>query len=200
MKKDFIKAFSYKIKKVNDLKNLINRKKNKIILCHGNFDVVHPGHIRHLLYAKSKANILVVSITADKFIKKGLYRPHIPQNLRALNLAALEVVDFVVIDNFSKPINLIKKLKPNFFAKGYEYNDSYLNEDSEIEMKTEIGSIRINLMRKKDQIIKKQKLKLHQKKKIRLNQKMILLGIMILQKSKTKMSQGNFQTKIIKMN
>ena len=108
MKKDFLAAFSYKIKKVRDLKNLLVRKKNKKILCHGNFDVVHPGHIRHLLYAKSKADILIVSITADKFIKKGLYRPHIPQNLRALNLAALEVVDFVVIDNHSKPINLIK--------------------------------------------------------------------------------------------
>ena len=136
MKKDFIESFSYKIKNSGNFNNLLKKKKNKKILCHGNFDVVHPGHIRHLLYAKSKADVLIVSITADKFIKKGLYRPHIPQNLRALNLAALEVVDFVVIDNYSKPINLIKKLKPNFFAKGYEYNDSYLHEDSAIEMKT----------------------------------------------------------------
>jgi rfaE bifunctional protein kinase chain/domain/rfaE bifunctional protein nucleotidyltransferase chain/domain len=135
MKKDFLEAFSYKIRKVSDLNNLLKKRKDKKILCHGNFDVVHPGHIRHLLYAKSKADVLIVSITADKFIKKGLYRPHIPQNLRALNLAALEVVDFVVIDNNPKPINLIKKLKPNFFAKGYEYNDNYLDEDSEVEMK-----------------------------------------------------------------
>ena len=77
-------------------------------MCHGNFDVVHPGHIRHLLYAKSKADILIVSITADRFIKKGMYRPHIPQNLRALNLAALEVVDFVIIDEKPKPDWLLK--------------------------------------------------------------------------------------------
>lgn len=137
MNQDFLKVFSYKIKNQNELKKILKkRKKDKKILCHGNFDVVHPGHIRHLLYAKSKADILIVSITADKFIKKGIYRPHIPQNLRALNLAALEIVDFVVIDNYAKPINLIKKLKPDFFAKGYEYIESNLHEDSELEMKT----------------------------------------------------------------
>ena len=41
-------------------------------MCHGNFDVVHPGHVRHLTYAKTKAAILIVSITADEFIKKGI--------------------------------------------------------------------------------------------------------------------------------
>lgn len=97
-------------------------KKKKIILCHGNFDVVHPGHIRHLAHAKSKAEILIVSITKDKFITKGAYRPHVPENLRALNLAAFEMVNYVVIDQYSKPINLIKKLKPDFFAKGFEYS------------------------------------------------------------------------------
>ena len=41
-------------------------------MCHGVFDVVHPGHVRHLVYAKTKADILIVSITADKFIKRNL--------------------------------------------------------------------------------------------------------------------------------
>ena len=77
-------------KKIVNVKKIVNiKKKNrnkKIILCHGVFDIVHPGHIRHLAYAKTKAEILVVSITSDKFITKGTYRPHVPQNLRALNL------------------------------------------------------------------------------------------------------------------
>ena len=100
MKKNFLNIFSYKIKTKTELHKILKKKTNKKILCHGNFDVVHPGHIRHLLYAKSKADILVVSITPDKFIKKGIYRPHIPQNLRALNLAALEFIDYVIIDNY----------------------------------------------------------------------------------------------------
>ena len=135
MEKNFLRAFSYKIKTPNELNKILKKNKVQKILCHGNFDVVHPGHIRHLLYAKSKADILIVSITADRFIKKGMYRPHIPQNLRALNLAALEVVDFVIIDEKPKPDWLLKKIKPEFFAKGYEYNADKLHVDSAAEMK-----------------------------------------------------------------
>jgi len=90
-------------------------------MCHGVFDVVHPGHLRHLLYAKSKADVLVISITADMHISKGQYRPHVPQDLRALNLAAFEIVDFVLIDRNATPIQNIALLQPDFFAKGYEY-------------------------------------------------------------------------------
>ena len=57
----------------------------KVIMCHGTFDVVHPGHIRHLLYAKTKAPILVASLTSDEHIKKGNMRPYVPEELRATN-------------------------------------------------------------------------------------------------------------------
>ena len=93
-------------------------------MCHGVFDVVHPGHIRHLLYAKSKADLLVASITADHHITKGTHRPHVPQDLRAVNLAAFEMVDYVVIDKNAKPIENIRIIQPDYFAKGYEYTAS----------------------------------------------------------------------------
>ena len=111
-------------------------KKKKIIMCHGVFDVVHPGHVRHLIYAKSKADILIVSITADKFIDKGIYRPHVPQDIRAFNLSAFEVVDFVIIDNNPEPIKNILKIKPNYFAKGFEYDSKKINPKTEEESKT----------------------------------------------------------------
>ena len=60
------------------------RSTKKIIHCHGVFDLVHPGHIRHLSYCKSKADILIVSITPDKFIKKGIYRPLVPEKLEQI--------------------------------------------------------------------------------------------------------------------
>ena len=93
----------------------------KVIHCHGVFDLVHPGHIRHLAYCKSKADILIVSITPDKFIKKGIYRPLVPEKIRASNLSVLELVDYVVIDKFRFPYNIINKIKPHYFAKGNEY-------------------------------------------------------------------------------
>ena len=92
-------------------------KRMKVIMCHGVFDIVHPGHLRHLLYAKSKADVLVASITADRHIVKGTYRPHVPQDLRAQNLAALEMVDYVVIDDNPTPLENIRRLQPDFFAK-----------------------------------------------------------------------------------
>ena len=93
-------------------------------MCHGVFDVVHPGHIRHLAYAKSKADLLVVSISCDRWIKKGPYRPHVPENLRALSLAAFDMVDYVVIDHNETPIENIETIQPNLFAKGFEYSDN----------------------------------------------------------------------------
>ena len=93
MKKEFKNHYSKKIVTLKGLEKILGKRprKKKVILCHGNFDVVHPGHVRHLIYAKSKADLLIVSITADKYIQKGVYRPFVPENLRALNLAAFEM-------------------------------------------------------------------------------------------------------------
>jgi len=115
--------YGHKIKTVEELSDAIGAfpRDEKVIMCHGVFDVVHPGHVRHLLFAKGKAEILVASITADKHISKGKYRPHVPQDLRAVNLAALELVDYVLIDKNPTPLQNIEKIQPDYFAKGYEY-------------------------------------------------------------------------------
>jgi cytidyltransferase-like protein len=139
-----IKKFSSKIINLKLLIKKIGNKprKKKVIMCHGVFDIVHPGHIRHLIFAKSKADILVVSITADRHIKKGTYRPHVPENLRAINLSLFEIVDYVLIDQNPTPIKNLKLIRPDYYAKGYEYskiiNSSATKE--EIETLKKIGS------------------------------------------------------------
>src|SRR5262249_12080899 len=117
------KLVSHKVKTAEEIAAAIGARprEKKVIMCHGTFDIVHPGHVRHLLYAKSKGDILVASLTADAHIVKANFRPFVPQELRAFNLAALEVVDFVVIDNDPTPIKNIAVIKPDYFAKGYEY-------------------------------------------------------------------------------
>lgn len=109
-------------------------RKKKVIMCHGTFDIVHPGHVRHLLYAKSKGDILVASLTADAHIVKANFRPFVPQELRALNLAALEVVNYVVIDPDPTPLKNIGIIKPDYFAKGYEYTKEGLHPRTAEEM------------------------------------------------------------------
>ena len=135
---EFINKFNHKITDLNTLLKKIKSfpREKKIIVCHGVFDVVHPGHIRHLVYASSKSPILVVSLTSDRYINKGTYRPHIPEKVRALNIAALEIVNYVIIDDNKTPINLIKKLKPDYFAKGFEYSSRGLPKETKLEQKT----------------------------------------------------------------
>jgi rfaE bifunctional protein kinase chain/domain len=115
--------FRHKVKSLEELIPVLGpRPRAKaVIMCHGVFDIVHPGHLRHLMYAKGKAHILVASLTADAHITKADHRPYVPQELRAQNLAALEMVDYVVIDPNPTPIEAIRRLQPDYFAKGYEY-------------------------------------------------------------------------------
>lgn len=96
-----------------------------VAMCHGTFDIVHPGHIRHLCYVKDRADILVASLTADRHVTKANYRPFVPQDMRAFNLAALEVVDYVLIDNDPQPLRNIAIIKPDIFAKGYDYSSDH---------------------------------------------------------------------------
>ena len=107
--------------------NYKNKKKLKIVQCHGVFDLLHIGHIRHFKKAKSYGDILVVSITADKFVKKGYNRPYFNEKLRSEALASLDCVDFVVIANSTSAVSAINKIKPKIYCKGQDYKK--LNKD-----------------------------------------------------------------------
>jgi rfaE bifunctional protein kinase chain/domain len=136
--------YRHKLKTVEELIEILGPRprKDKVIMCHGVFDVVHPGHLRHLIYAKGMADILLASVTADRHIAKGVYRPHVPQELRALNLAAYEIVDYVLIDPYPEPLETLRRLQPDLFAKGYEYNSpTHMNPKTreEVEVVSSYG-------------------------------------------------------------
>lgn len=115
-----------------------NRK--KIVLCHGAFDLMHTGHIRHLQRAKLAGDILFVSITADKFIIKGPGRPVFNHFLRAENIAALSCVDFVFIAHTDTAIKPISSIKPNLYAKGSDYKN--LDQDLTNNIRKEIDEVK----------------------------------------------------------
>lgn len=95
-----------------------------IVHCHGCFDIVHPGHVRHLEFAAKRADVLLVTISGDDLINKGNGRPLIPQNLRAENLAALNCVDWVYIDPHPTAEDIIDEVKPDIYLKGREYENN----------------------------------------------------------------------------
>lgn len=95
----------------------------KTVLCHGVFDLVHPGHIRHLSAAKKEGDILVVTITPDRFVNKGPGRPVFKEMLRAESLASLQVVDYVAVNQWPTAVDTIRLLKPDVYVKGSDYRN-----------------------------------------------------------------------------
>jgi rfaE bifunctional protein kinase chain/domain/rfaE bifunctional protein nucleotidyltransferase chain/domain len=130
------KKLSAKIKSIDELCAIIGTRPRakSVIMCHGTFDIVHPGHIRHLMYARDKGDVLVVSVTSDQHIAKANFRPYVPETLRAMNLASLEMVDYVIIDTEPKPLRNLRQIQPDFYAKGFEYVNGSIDPRTQEEI------------------------------------------------------------------
>ena len=113
----------------------IKRKGKKIVHCHGVFDLLHIGHLKHFKSAKKYGDILVISVTPDKFVQKGFERPYFNSEQRMESLASIEVVDFVVLNNSTNAVDIIKKIKPNYYVKGPDYKN--FKEDITGQIKNE---------------------------------------------------------------
>jgi rfaE bifunctional protein nucleotidyltransferase chain/domain len=116
--------------KIRDLDNLaaltseLKNRGKKVVLCHGVFDLLHPGHIWHFEQAKRMGDVLIVTITQDRDVNKGPHRPAFPQALRAEALAALEVVNYVAINQWPQSVQTIELLKPDVYVKGPDYRSA----------------------------------------------------------------------------
>lgn len=95
----------------------------KIAFTNGCFDILHAGHIASLTEAARQADYLVVAINADISIKglKGENRPVNDENSRALVIAALAMVDAVIIFSEPTPRELIMEIRPDVLIKGGDY-------------------------------------------------------------------------------
>lgn len=116
-----------KIKDLEELAGLAASRRvagKKVVHCHGVFDLVHVGHIRHLAEARKWGDTLLVTITPDCYVNKGPHRPAFPQDLRAEVLASLGCVDYVAINRWPTAVEAIEMLKPDFYVKGPDYRDA----------------------------------------------------------------------------
>ncbi len=95
-----------------------------IVLAHGTFDLLHVGHVKHLQAARAEGTVLMVTLTADKYVIKGPGRPVFTENLRAEMLASLECVDYVGIQNGATASEVIQTIKPQIYIKGSEYRNA----------------------------------------------------------------------------
>ena len=122
-----------KIIKINSLLNILKKNKlKKIALSHGVFDLLHHGHLRHFDEIKKKCDILIVSITTDNFVKKGIGRPFFKIKDRIYALSKLNNIDYIIESNDYSAVNIIKKIKPDLYCKGPDYKDIYKDRSKKI--------------------------------------------------------------------
>lgn len=124
---------------MNDILQHINRKivdqeffvqneeslhQQRVVFTNGCFDILHRGHITYLAQARQMGDLLVVGLNSDASVRrlKGPERPVNDEQSRALLLAALEMVDYVVLFEEDTPYNLILKVKPDLLVKGGDYD------------------------------------------------------------------------------
>jgi cytidyltransferase-like protein len=98
---------------------------NKIVQCHGTFDLIHPGHIIHFEESRSLGDKLIVTVTGEKFVNKGPGRPYFNDDVRLKSLTALESVDYVAIVPFPAAVEAIQAVSPNIYCKGKEYENTH---------------------------------------------------------------------------
>jgi len=116
------------MKKVIDRKDIkkisvkLRAERRKIVFTNGCFDILHIGHVRYLQHAKRLGDVLIIGLNSDRSvagIKPG--RPVNSEKNRAEVLAALAVVDYVVVFPEKTPYNLIKAVKPDILVKGGDW-------------------------------------------------------------------------------
>ena len=131
----------HKQKSLEELVLIVNEAKPrglKVVLAHGVFDLLHYGHMRYLEQSKALGNLLIVSVVADKFVKKGPGKPVYNQNVRLYSIAALEYVDYVVLCDDLGPWGILEALQPQIYSRARDVahllNDpnSGLSKDKQI--------------------------------------------------------------------
>lgn len=115
-----------KVRRLADLAALaaeIRAAGKTVVLCHGVFDLLHMGHVRHFEAARREGDVLIVTVTPDRYVNKGPGRPIFPAHMRAEMLAAIGYVDFVAINDHPTAEEPLRLIRPDVYVKGSDYEN-----------------------------------------------------------------------------
>ncbi len=104
-----------------DVRPQLKQENKTIALCHGVFDLVHPGHIIHFEQAKQMADVLVVSVTSAEFVRKGPGRPYFNNEMRLKFLSEIGCIDYVMLSEGYTVDDIVESVEPDYYVKGEEY-------------------------------------------------------------------------------
>lgn len=122
---------SDKLKNLTEIAALADKAREngkKVVFTNGCFDLLHRGHVHILREAKASGDLLIVGINSDRSVKsiKGPARPILPETDRVELIAAMEMVDYVVLFDEPDPYQLIAAIKPNVLVKGGDWNENQI--------------------------------------------------------------------------
>jgi D-beta-D-heptose 7-phosphate kinase/D-beta-D-heptose 1-phosphate adenosyltransferase len=99
------------------------RRNFRLAFTNGCFDILHPGHIKLLEFARSKADALVVALNSDESVRRQNKSHGLVNDLasRKAVVAALGCVDYVVDFDEDTPERLVESLRPEVLVKGSDW-------------------------------------------------------------------------------
>ncbi|MBF0568107.1 MAG: adenylyltransferase/cytidyltransferase family protein [Nitrospirae bacterium] len=133
----------YSLEELSKILETLKADGKRVVHCHGCFDLMHPGHIKHFEAARQMGDCLVITVTPDVYVDKGTGRPVFNEAIRAECLAALECVDYVAINEWPTAEQTLRLLRPDIYVKGQEFEnftDKTGKLQKEYEVIKEIGA------------------------------------------------------------
>lgn len=130
-----------KLLTLDELKTRLDALKaagKKVVLCHGVFDLLHIGHIRYFSQAREMGDVLVVTLTPDRYVDKGPHRPAFPETLRAEAVASLAVTDFVAVNQWPTAEKTLELLRPDVYVKGGEFKKAGSDRTGKLQKELEV--------------------------------------------------------------
>jgi cytidyltransferase-like protein len=130
-----------KVLSFEELTRVVARLKEegrRVVYCHGVFDLLHIGHIRYFKNSAKQGSVLVVTLTPDKFVDKGILRPAFTEEYRVEALASLDVVDYVAVNPWPTAEQSLRVLRPDVYSKGAEFKNPADDPTGKIQLELDV--------------------------------------------------------------
>ena len=113
----------YDIESLAGILDFHRKQGESIVFTNGCFDVLHRGHTEYLKFCSEQGDIVVLGLNSDASVRgnKGPDRPINNEDDRAVVLASLEVIDYIVVFDEPTPLELIEKVRPDVLVKGVDW-------------------------------------------------------------------------------
>ncbi|BCS87535.1 PfkB family carbohydrate kinase [Pseudodesulfovibrio sediminis] len=130
-----------KIKSISELAEIVSTLQSegkKVVHCHGVFDLLHIGHIRYFRQAASWGDVLIVTVSPDRFVDKGPNRPAFGEVLRAEGVASQDGVDYVAINEWPTAEELLRAVRPDVYVKGSDFKSIESDPTGKLQLEADV--------------------------------------------------------------